>query len=223
MRWRRALRVTGLCFALLGLLWLGGLAWFVHSSLTIAVDRTTPTDAIVVLTGGRLRLETALDLLGAGRAQKLFISGVNPHVDRIALLRVAGRTDDGDADRIEIGHEAENTLGNARETAEWMQRQGYRSLRLVTSWYHMQRSLLEFTRAMPDATVVAEPVFAAHSDPQSWSEWLDVAMLTVGEYNKFLATLVRPPLAFFWPRGALSGHAAHLAKATTTSAADRKQ
>lgn len=223
MRWRRALKVTGLCFAVLGLLWLGGLAWFVHSSLTIAVDRTTPTDAIVVLTGGRLRLETALNLLGAGRAQKLFISGVNPHVDRIALLRVAGRTDDADADRIEIGHEAENTLGNAHETAAWMQRQGYRSLRLVTSWYHMQRSLLEFRRAMPDATVVAEPVFAAHNDPQLWSEWLDVAMLTIAEYNKFLATLVRPPLAFFWPREALSSHAAHIADAATISTADRQQ
>jgi len=223
MRWRRVLKVTSLCIALLVLLWLGGLAWFVRSSLTIAVDHTTPTDAIVVLTGGRLRLETALNLLGAGRAQKLFISGVNPRVDRIALLRVAGRTDDGDSDRIDIGHEAENTLGNARETAEWMQRQGYRSLRLVTSWYHMQRSLLEFERAMPDATVIAEPVFAAHTDPQSWSEWWDVAMLTVGEYNKFLATLVRPPLALFWRQDALASHAAHIAEAATISAADRRQ
>src|SRR4029077_1588123 len=98
--------------------------------LTIAVDRTTSTDAIVVLTGGRLRVETALDLLGAGRARSLFISGVNPHVDRIALLRVAGRTDAANADQIEIGHVAENPLGNARETAEWMRRKGYRSLRL---------------------------------------------------------------------------------------------
>ena len=223
MRWRHALKLTALGFALLGLLWLGGLAWFVHSSLTIAVDRTTATDAIVVLTGGRLRVETALDLLGAGRAQKLFISGVNPHVDRVALLRVAGRTDDNDAGRIVLGHEAENTTGNARETAEWMQRQGYRSLRLVTSWYHMRRSLLEFERAMPDATIIAEPVFATHNDPQPWPEWLDIAMLTVGEYNKFLATLARPPLAIFLPRTALWNQAARSAEATATSTADRRQ
>jgi len=224
MRWRRALKLTALGLALLGLIWLGGLVWFVHDSLTMAIDRTTQTDAIVVLTGGRLRVETALNLLTAGRAQKLFISGVNPHVDRVALLRVAGRTDEGDADRIEIGHEAENTLGNARETAEWMQHQGYRSLRLVTSWYHMRRSLLEFKRAMPDTLIVAEPVFAAHSDSQAWSDWFDVAMLTVGEYDKFLATLVRPQLAAFWPRAALSSQAARfVAEAATISAANRRQ
>src|ERR1700690_2964990 len=137
MRWRRALKTAATGLALAGLLWLGGLAWFVHSSLTIAIDHPTPTDAIVVLTGGRLRLETALELLGAGRAQKLFVSGVNPHVDRGALLRVAGRTDEVDAERIETGHDAENAFGNAREAAEWMQRRGFHSLRLVTSWYHM--------------------------------------------------------------------------------------
>lgn len=224
MRWRRALKLTAVGLALLGLIWLSGLGWFVHGSLTMATDRTTHTDAIVVLTGGRLRVETALDLLAAGRAQKLFISGVNPHVDRVALLRVAGRTDEGDPARIEIGHEAENTLGNARETAEWMQRQGYRSLRLVTSWYHMRRGLLEFKRAMPDTLIVAEPVFAAHSDPQPWSEWFDVAVLTVGEYDKFLATLVWPPLAAFWPRAGLSSQAAGFsAEAATISAADRQR
>jgi len=224
MRWRRALKFTALGCALCWLLWLSGLAWFVHSSLMIAIDHTTPTDAIVVLTGGRLRVETALNLLGAGRAQKLFISGVNPHVDRVALLRVAGQIDEANADRVEIGHEAENTFGNARETAEWMRRQGFHSLRLVTSWYHMRRSLLEFTRAMPDILVVAEPVFATHSDPHPWSERFDTAMLTIGEYDKFLATLVRPPLAVLLPRAVPSSGAARFpAEGATIASADRWQ
>lgn len=220
MRARRTLKIAALGFASLTAVWLGGLAWFVRSSVTLAVDHTTATDAIVVLTGGRLRVETALNLLGAGRAQKLFISGVNPHVDRLALLRVSGRSDDSDAARIEIGYEAENTLGNARETAEWMRREGYHSLRLVTSWYHMRRSLLEFKRALPDATIVAEPVFATHTDPQPWADWLDLAMLTVGEYNKFLVTLAWPQLSTFWPRMALSGQAMRSPAATATSGVD---
>jgi uncharacterized SAM-binding protein YcdF (DUF218 family) len=178
------------------LLWAGGLIWFVRSSLSIAGDPTTETDAIVVLTGGRLRLEAGLDLLGAGRAQKLFISGVNPHVDRLELMRVAGHPDD-DASRVFIGYAADNTLGNARETAGWMQQQGYRSLRLVTSWYHMRRSLLEFERAMPDLRIVAEPVFASHAE--GVDHWLDTAVLTVNEYDKYLASLVRPEIIAIWP------------------------
>jgi len=197
-RWLRALGWFAAGVATTGLLWSAGLVWFVHSSLTMASD-PSETDAIVVLTGGRLRLEAGLDLLGAGRAQKLFVSGVNPHVDRIELLRVAGHAGDDNLDRIVIGHDADNTLGNARETAGWMQQEGYSSLRLVTSWYHMQRSLLEFERAMPQARIVAQPVFAGH-EGETWSDWIEVALLTVSEYDKYLATLIRPEVAMVWPR-----------------------
>lgn len=179
-------------------MWAAGLVWFVFSSLSIAGDPAVETDAIVVLTGGRLRLEAGLDLLGAGRARKLFVSGVNPHVHRVELMRVSGHAGDSDADRIVIGHAADNTLGNARETAAWMQHEGFRSLRLVTSWYHMQRSLLEFTRAMPDTHIVAEPVFAGH-EGEALSDWLDLAVLTVSEYDKYLATLARPVALTIWP------------------------
>jgi uncharacterized SAM-binding protein YcdF (DUF218 family) len=196
-RWR-ALKFALVGGCVIALAWLAGLGWFVYASLSIIPDHTTSTDAIVVLTGGRLRVETALDLLSAGRGRKLFVSGVNPRVDRVELLRVDGRPSD-DANRITLGHEAGNTLGNARETAEWMQQEGYRSLRLVTSWYHMRRSLLEFARAMPDTQIVAEPVFAAHNEADPWSGRLDLALLTIGEYDKFLATLVRPEIAALWP------------------------
>jgi uncharacterized SAM-binding protein YcdF (DUF218 family) len=198
-RWLRAVAWFAAGAATPMLLWAGGLAWFVYSSLSLTADPQTRTDAIVVLTGGRLRLEAGLDLLSAGRARKLFVSGVNPHVDRLELMRVAGHAD-GDLSRIAIGHEADNTLGNARETAGWMRREGYRSLRLVTSWYHIERSLLEFKRAMPDAVIIAEPVFAAHAE--NGEHWLEVALLTVSEYDKYLATLVRPAVLKLWPGAA---------------------
>jgi len=130
------------------LLWLGGFVWFVGSSLWVRVDRASPTDAIVVLTGGKMRLETGLELLEAGKAGKLFVSGVNPAVDRDTLLRALGPAAAREACCIVLGHTADNTVGNALETAVWMQQEGYRSLRLVTSWYHMHRSLLEFGRAI---------------------------------------------------------------------------
>jgi uncharacterized SAM-binding protein YcdF (DUF218 family) len=196
-RWSRALGCFAAGAATTLLIWAGGLAWFVHSSLSIAPDPSIDTDAIVVLTGGRLRLEAGLDLLGAGRAQKLFVSGVNPHVDRMELMRAAGHAG-SDPSRVVIGHDADNTLGNAHETAGWMQQQGYRSLRLVTSWYHMQRSLLEFKRAMPGTLIIAEPVFVNHVE--GGEHWLDIALLTLSEYDKYLASLVRPVVLKVWPQ-----------------------
>ena len=212
-RWKRALRWLAYGAAGLALAWGGGLAWFVHSSLSMAEDTTTATDAIVVLTGGRLRLEAGLDLLDAGKAQKLFISGVNPRVDRGELLRVAAHRPAPDANRIVLGYAADNTLGNAHETADWIQQEGYSSLRLVTSWYHMPRSLLEFERAMPETRIIADPVFANRTEPDPSVGWLDLALLTVVEYDKYLATLIRPAATVLWPR---AGHASPIE--TTASA-----
>jgi uncharacterized SAM-binding protein YcdF (DUF218 family) len=180
--------VAGGCAAL----WLGGLLWFVHDGLSQADEPSTHTDAIVALTGGRLRLETAVDLFGEGKARKLFISGVNHRVDREMLNRVFEPVASRAQCCIVLGHDADNTLGNARETALWMRQEGYSSLRLVTSWYHMPRSLLEFHQAMPEVRIIASPVFAK-ADPgeNRLNAWADAAALTIGEYHKFVAVWLR--------------------------------
>src|SRR5581483_7363755 len=84
--WRR---LAGAAAILAGL-WICGLIWFVAASLGLHGDPRTPTDAIVVLTGGKQRLETGLALLAGGKGKKLFISGVNPQVDRASLLHALG-------------------------------------------------------------------------------------------------------------------------------------
>jgi uncharacterized SAM-binding protein YcdF (DUF218 family) len=193
-----ALRHAGWLVGPLVILWLGGFAWFVGSSWLVSIDRASPTDAIVVLTGGKKRLETGLALLAAGKADKLFVSGVNPAVDRETLLRALGPAARREVCCIELGHTADNTAGNAVETAVWMQQGGYRSLRLVTSWYHMHRSLLEFGRAMPRIRVVAHPVFARDDEPEGWRGWFAAGQRVFAEYNKFLAAwslraIARPP------------------------------
>ncbi|HEV2334851.1 MAG TPA: YdcF family protein [Stellaceae bacterium] len=195
----RLLRRLGWLLLAAFILWLGGLAFFVASSISIPVHRSIGTDAIVVLTGGRLRLETGLELFAAGTAKKLFISGVNQRVDRGELLRALGPLAEHAACCIALGHEADNTVGNARETANWMRGEGYRSLRLVTSWYHMRRGLLEFGRAMPRVTIVAHPVFAHHLDPERWWSWRGAPLLIVSEYLKFLAAWMRPALTAIYP------------------------
>jgi uncharacterized SAM-binding protein YcdF (DUF218 family) len=190
----RALRRLGLLASVMFMLWLGGLALFVASSLSIRADPSTPTDAIVVLTGGRLRVETGLELFAAGTAKKLFVSGVNQRVDRDELLRPLGPLAQRAASCNVLGHEADNTFGNARETAIWMHDEGYFSLRLVTSWYHMRRALLEFGRAMPPVTIIAYPVFAHPLDQERWWSWHGPLELLINEYDKFLAAWLRPAL-----------------------------
>jgi uncharacterized SAM-binding protein YcdF (DUF218 family) len=91
-----------------------------------------------------------------------------------------------------LGHEADNTLGNAVETAQWMRQEGFRSLRLVTANYHMPRSLLEFSRVMPETRIVANPVFPDLVRQERWWASPISATLVLAEYHKYLLSLVRP-------------------------------
>lgn len=185
------------------LVWLIGLWRFVASipSEVTSPDRTT--DAIVVLTGGSLRVEGGLRLLAEGKAKKLFISGVYRGVDVNDLLHVSRQSPDSVACCVVLGHEADNTLGNARETAQWMESEGYHSLRLVTASYHMPRSMLEFTRAMPGIEIVPNPVFPEFLQGATWWQSRRSALLIASEYSKYLAATVRPYVpAALLPSGA---------------------
>jgi uncharacterized SAM-binding protein YcdF (DUF218 family) len=187
-RWRGA--AAGVAFGL-AFAWLAGLVWFADTIPREIDDAETPTDAIVVLTGGSLRVEHGLDLLAAGKAKKLFVSGVHQGVATADLLRLSHRVPDGVGCCIVLGHAADSTLGNAIETAAWMRREGYRSLRLVTASYHMRRSLFEFGRALPDIRIIAHPVFPERVKQADWWEWPGTARIIVGEYDKYLGAVLR--------------------------------
>lgn len=189
---RRVLRnLIGLAL-LLAAIWLVGLWRFAASMPSAVASPDRPTDAIVVLTGGSLRVEGGLRLLAEGKAKKLFISGVYRGVDVTELLHVSRQAPDSVACCVVLGHEADNTLGNARETAQWMESEGYHSLRLVTASYHMPRSMLEFARAMPDVEIVPYPVFPEFLQEAPWWRSRRSAFLIASEYVKYLAAIARP-------------------------------
>jgi uncharacterized SAM-binding protein YcdF (DUF218 family) len=194
---RSALRTAAVPAVGCCLLWLGGLLWFVAPPA--ADTRAAPTDAIVVLTGGSLRLRSGIDLLREGKGRKLFVSGVNQQVDLEDLLGISGSMPDWALCCIILGHEADNTLENAQETARWIRSQGFHSLRLVTAWYHMPRSLLEFDRALPEIDIVAHPVFPDQVKQEHWWAQRGTALLLVSEYVKYIGALSRPLLEWRKP------------------------
>ncbi len=174
----------------LAALWLGGLVYFASEIPDAVADPDSQTDAIVVLTGGSQRIETGLQLLAAGKAKMMFISGVHNGVEVPELLRTLG-ADPALAGKIVLGHEAADTRGNALETAGWMRAQNYHSMRLVTSAYHMPRSLLEFARAIPDISITPNPVFADNVKQGEWWAWPGTASLVADEYTKYLVVALR--------------------------------
>lgn len=180
--WRAVLLAV---LVLLLLAWGAGLIAFAETIPLEVDDPATRTDAIVVLTGGTRRLETGIELLQAGRAERLFVSGVYQGVEVRQLLQSVAGDSGALARRIEIGN-ATSTAGNADETAAWVRANGIGSIRLVTGAYHMPRSLLEFASVLPDYPIVPHPVFPPHVKHENWWLWPGTLALTIGEYNKFL-------------------------------------
>jgi len=190
-RWRSLLWVG--FGGIVSAVWLMGLVWFAVTLPRTATNTNYATDAVVVLTGGAGRLAVGVNLLASGLAQKLFISGVHRGVDVAKILYVVKKQGPELECCMALGHSADDTKGNAAETARWIKKEGFRSLRLVTANYHMRRSLLEFKRHMKDIKIIPHPVFPQGFKAEDWWFRWSSFRLAVSEYVKYLIALVR-----FW-------------------------
>ena len=173
------------------ILWAIGFLVFVRDVPREVQSRALVTDAVVVLTGGSMRLEIGFDLLKDGRASAMFISGVNKGLTVRNLFEAETPLEDKLLDSVEVGYGARNTLENALETADWMDRRDFRSLYLVTASYHMPRSLKEFDRQMADIKVIPYPVFPENVHLKGWWRWPGTTALLMEEYTKSLASALR--------------------------------
>ena len=190
---RGSSRFAKALFFLIGFLvtfWAGGLYLFASSIPATVEDATSKTDAIAVLTGGRGRLDTGIGLLSDGFANKMFVSGVYKGVDVSTLLKLSQQSPEGLSCCIGIGH-AEDTIDNARETFAWAGDNKIKSIRLVTSAYHMPRAMLEFNNTMKKIKIIPHPVFSDSVKQEKWWIWPGTTDLIVSEYNKFILAWLR--------------------------------
>lgn len=158
---------------------------------------TTIPEAIVVLTGGRDRIEEGLDIMAARGCSNFFISGVNKDVSRHDILgRIQKSGNIGQCD-LELGYTARNTHENAQEVLAWMKKKNFKSMVLVTAHYHMPRSLLEFQAIAPDITINPYPVYPESAEKSFFEELAHNSWLVVKEYHKYLGAWVRINL-FQW-------------------------
>lgn len=161
-------------FALVLIVWLLGFALFAVSLPGPAGAERT--DAIVVLTGGPGRIQRGLDLLAKGQARRMLVSGVDPAVRLSELAQVQQAPRDLFACCVDLGKEAIDTRSNAAEAARWLTRGRYRSVRLVTTDWHMRRAHFEMRRQLGDEVrIVVDAVKSAPGFVSLFSE-----------YNKYL-------------------------------------
>lgn len=148
-------------------------------------------DGIVVLTGGDNRIVEAAKLLREGRAKRLLISGVNRRTRPEDVERISGLDHKAFICCVDLGYEALDTVGNADETRTWANANGYKSLIVVTSSYHMPRSLAELSLALPGRKFIPHAVTPRSFPDSGW--WLHIATtrLLLSEYLKYLPAAAR--------------------------------
>lgn len=129
-------------------------------------------DAIVAVSGGdtSARTQVAIDLYQQGWAPKVIFSGAaydksgpsNASVMRTQALRQGVPAAD-----ILVEEDSATTRENAQNTSQLLASMQASDVIIVSSSYHMKRTLIEFRREAPDVAFRAHPT---NSDNQ-WSVW----------------------------------------------------
>jgi uncharacterized SAM-binding protein YcdF (DUF218 family) len=193
--------------AVIGLIWASGLFAF-----AARVQQSTPqaepaaADGIVALTGANSneRIAAAVQLLAAHKGRRVLVSGVNRDVSREQLRTASGTVRRLYDCCVDLGFTAADTVGNARETAEWAKAMRYKSMIIVTTDYHMPRAMLEL-RAVLRPPAIALQTYAVPTPALKIRHWWrspGAARLMVVEYSKYLAILGRETVLGLGPRTA---------------------
>ncbi|ALK07980.1 YdcF family protein [Blastochloris viridis] len=190
-RLKTAVLVGGFSALVLLCAGVAGFVWFLSGLDVQPRPLTEKADAIVVLTGGASRIDDALDLLERGHGHRLLITGVHPATRVDELARLTSQSPALFACCVDIDRRALNTTGNAAETGAWVRRHGFRSLVVVTSAYHMPRTLLELGSAVPGVRLIAFPVVSDQLRAGPWWANARFARLIALEYLKYIAARVR--------------------------------
>lgn len=152
---------------------------FVFFAVTLgkpAKPKAPPTDAAVVLTGAKGRIEQAITVLRDGKAKRLLVSGADPLVTKADLVRRLHGNAQLVKCCVDLGSESVDTRSNAEEALRWLTRHNFHSVRLITSDWHMRRASYEFHRVLGDKYRIVPD--AVRSEPSF--------LILFGEYNKYV-------------------------------------
>jgi len=144
-------------------------------------------DVIICLTGGSRRIPEAFRLLDTGKAKKLFLSGVNKEVSLDDILQII--TMDIPEDmlaNIIIDKSSMNTFDNAKQSLIFVENEGYNSIILLTSHYHMVRALYIFDKIFPpDIIIYPYPIRAPEVSLNEWWKDIHSRKIIISEFIKY--------------------------------------
>lgn len=153
----------------------------------IVRDPPRPTDAVLVLAGDPdyERTRTAARLVLAGEARLLVLTGGEPGPgDSAASLRAVAVSLGVPEAAIRMEQVSRSTRESMLAVREILEREGVRSLAVVTSPYHQRRAAWAARRALPGIEITSRPAFPSFWRPQGWWKTPWQRRIVVQEYLK---------------------------------------
>ena len=176
---------------------LAGIIWWILLLFNTFPKKTYLNDTlenpneigIIVLTGGKHRIEKGVDLLARGHGKKLFISGVFMPSEVHTKFSLEKEKSELFKCCVFFGEKAKNTLENALEVEKWlMQNKEIKSIILVSSYYHLPRSMIIFEKKI-SSKIKIFPIPAVYRKSLD-SDFFFHVKLIISEYFKIIYTLI---------------------------------
>ncbi len=144
---------------------------------------------IVVLTGGKNRIEKGVDLLLKGYGDKLLISGVFMPSEIETKFSLEKEKNELFKCCIFFDQKSKNTLENAKEVVKWLnENKDIKSIILISSYYHLPRSILVLEKKITsDLKIYPVPAISKNNLRDQFFFHLK---LIISEYFKVLYTIV---------------------------------
>lgn len=169
----------------------GGFVQFMSQIPTHEPKNKPVAEGVVVLTGAGGRIQKAVWLVSTTGAEKLLISGVNVSTKTSEIKELKNISPNFIDCCIALDYVAKNTIDNAHETHLWAKKHDIKTLLLVTSNYHMPRSLREMKMASPETKFIPYPVIDKKVQLENWWEYPGTRKLLIREYFKYILSITR--------------------------------
>ncbi len=183
------------------LTWVSGFFIFVWDAETLSQKQvyqrnaTQKSDAIIVLTGARNRIKKGLELLENQTAPCLLISGVLTHISKPSLIRISGFKGSVPLKKVILDYKSTTTEENAKYSTlwvdKWIEKKPLTQIHLVTSSYHMRRSLVEFQNKLPEIKFIPQAISPLNTTEKPWDSSQKNLILYLTEYTKYLVAYIK--------------------------------
>ena len=166
------------------LLLIYGLIIFFNKIQYDQVNFNYQTDGLAVLTGGKGRIGLGLELFNKHNNLRLIISGVDKKVADKSIIP----NDLKNKSSITIDKDSKSTYQNAQIINKWASKYKLQNISIITSYYHMPRSLILIQSLSPSINFYAYPVKKKTSSKISFRNNILYYFFLTEEYIKYLVS-----------------------------------